>query len=371
MEKIYKMMNKPKNKKVKVFYNPKQQVDDNSSFSPSAGKPAKVASEYKKLYCDVSFVSDFRPASFAQLALAHDTKYVHDVMTGKRANGFGNTKKSVAKSLPWTTGSLIAAATEAYKSKTITASLTSGFHHSCYDHGGGFCTFNGLVIAAQVLRVRYGVRKVGIIDFDQHYGDGTENIKEHLRLSYIEHYTLGGTGVTPSNADEWLNDLEDNLIQKFADVDVLIYQAGADPWVNDPLGGRLTKEQMRRRDEIVFLVARRLGVGVAFNLAGGYADVFQHVLDIHNNTMGEALKSLNGTDYNKAIDDITASNGDKIEIRRSISFNYDDHEDYEDRRSNDDGNYLRHWNAFSKREKDPSEMTDEELSEYIAKLIGD
>jgi acetoin utilization deacetylase AcuC-like enzyme len=351
---------------MKVFYNPNQQVNDNSSFSPSAGKPAKVAEQYKKLYPKVQIVSDFKPVSFAQLALAHDTMYVHEVMTGRRSNGFGNTQKSVAKSLPWTSGSIVAAATEAFKTKSITASLTSGFHHACHDHGGGFCTFNGLVVAAQVLRVRYGLAKVGIIDFDQHYGDGTENIKTKLGLNYIEHYSLGSTGVTSPSADSWLDTLEDYLLDKFALCEVIIYQAGADPFINDPLGGRLTKEQMRRRDEIVFRVAKHLNVGVAWNLAGGYTDIFQHVLDIHNNTMGEALKSSGEiSDYTPATDDETASNGEKIAPRISRSFVFEDDKVEEK-------DFAYNWKPTKrKRNKEPEYMDDEELSAYIAELIGE
>jgi hypothetical protein len=35
-----------------------------------------------------------------------------------------------------------------------------------------------------------------------------------------------------------------------ADCDVLLYQAGADPHINDPLGGWLTTAQLRERDRI-------------------------------------------------------------------------------------------------------------------------
>lgn len=336
---------------MKVYYNPKQQVDDNSSFSPSAGKPAKVAEQYKAKFGKmIELVEDFKPLSSSQIALAHDASYVRDVLTGKRTNGFGNKKKSVAQSLPWTSGSLFAATQEAYKSKTITASLSSGLHHACYDHGGGFCTFNGLVITAQLLKLKHGVKKVGIWDADNHYGDGTENIINKLGINYISHYTLGGTGVSSSTAEQWLNDLEGILISKFADVDVLIYQAGADPWINDDLGGRLTKEQLRRRDEITFKVVKDLGIGCAYNLAGGYAEVFQHCLDIHNNTANEALKILgHSPKYKPEINDVTASNGQK-NAKKELS-------------------WISKFDNFEKEDKD--NLSDGELSEYIAKTLGE
>ena len=332
---------------MKVFYSPKQQVDDNNSFSPSAGKPAKVAEQYQKNFGNlVSIVSDFKPLKPSQIALAHSVDYVRGVLTGKQHNGFGNKKKSVAQSLPYTTGSFYNASEEAYKTKTITASLTSGFHHACFNHGGGFCTFNGLVVSAQILRMKYGCR-VGIFDADQHYGDGTDNIINKLELDYISHYTLGNTGVSSSNAEKWLTDLEGILLAKFADVDVLFYQAGADPWTNDPLGGRLTKEQLRRRDEITFRVVKKLGIGCVFNLAGGYAENFQHVLDIHNNTMNEALKASDvDAKYKIATDDFTASNGVKNKVHKEF-----------------------YWDEKPKKFYN-EDMTDEELSAYIADTLG-
>jgi acetoin utilization deacetylase AcuC-like enzyme len=349
---------------MKVFYHPNQNVSDNSSFSPSAGKPFKVASQWSQLFPQVELVTGFKPLTRSMISLAHSTDYVHNVLSCKTPNGFGNTKQAVADSLPWTTGSFVASAVYSYRTKSISASLTSGFHHACYDHGGGFCTFNGLVIAAQILKVRYGLSRVGIIDFDQHYGDGTEQIIQKLSLNYIVHYTLGGTNVTSNSADNWLDTLEDKLFHQFAQCSVILYQAGADPFINDPLGGRLTKEQMRRRDEIVFKVAKRLNIGVAWNLAGGYTDVFQHVLDIHNNTMIEALKaSGQQTNVPLALDDITASNGQKIiNTRRNY---WDDKEDdgFVSYRTPSKKSYS------NKKRKSMEDLTDAELSEYIAELL--
>lgn len=52
--------------------------------------------------------------------------------------------------------------------------------------------------------------------------------------------------------------------------DVVLYQAGSDSAVSDPLGGYLTDEQMMKRDEIVFETLRKLNVPVAWCYAGGY-----------------------------------------------------------------------------------------------------
>ena len=78
-------------------------------------------------------------------------------------------------------------------------------------------------------------------------------------------------------------------MQRFAACDLLLYQAGADPHVDDPLGGWLTTQQLRERDRGVFQTARSLGVPIAWNLAGGYQANLRKVLDIHDNTMLECL----------------------------------------------------------------------------------
>lgn len=45
-------------------------------------------------------------------------------------------------------------------------------HHAEPDQALGFCFFNNVAIAAQVLRKKYGVRKVAIVDWDVHHGNG-------------------------------------------------------------------------------------------------------------------------------------------------------------------------------------------------------
>lgn len=53
-------------------------------------------------------------------------------------------------------------------------------------------------------------------------------------------------------------------------LDLILYRAGADPHVDDPLGGVLTSAQLRQRDRRVFEIARGLGIPPAWDLAGGY-----------------------------------------------------------------------------------------------------
>ena len=92
----------------------------------------------------------------------------------------------------------------------------------------------------------------------------------------------------PAEAEGFLDQLPE-IVDAFEGCDVLLYQAGADPHIDDPLGGWLTTDQLFRRDRLVFKSAQALGIPIAWNLAGGYqrdADGgIEPVLAIHRNTM--------------------------------------------------------------------------------------
>ena len=78
-----------------------------------------------------------------------------------------------------------------------------------------------------------------------------------------------------------------------AGCDVVLYQAGADQHIDDPLGGLLTTAQLRARDETVFQILAELRIPVAWNFAGGYqkeADgSIPKVIEVHSNTARAAI----------------------------------------------------------------------------------
>ena len=267
---------------LKVFYSENQSAKSNSSFSPSAGKPEQVVESWKKRNQPFS-IENFEPVTRDDLKLVHDPEYVDGVLDLKMMNGFGNKNPEIAKALPWVAGSMVAAALDAYKNKTITISPTSGAHHANYYGGSGFCTFNFLVLAAIKAHLA-GAKKIGIIDLDCHYGDGTEEIINKLNLDYIKQYTYGGDHLAKTNSEKWLETLP-SIVEGFKDCDLIIYNAGVDPHVDDPLGGYLTTEQIEQRDSIVIGVLRKPQIPMVVSLAGGYqkdkSGSIQKVLDLH------------------------------------------------------------------------------------------
>jgi acetoin utilization deacetylase AcuC-like enzyme len=278
---------------MKVVYRDEQTARGNTSFSPSAGKPALFVDMIKS-DPDVEIFSDWEPLTRDDLYLVHDREHVDAILECRKPNGFGNNLKAVADSLLFTSGSFYHAARIAIR-EGVAISPTSGFHHSCYASSGGFCTFNGLMAAA-VLIYRAGlVDRIGIIDFDAHWGNGTVDIIQRLGIKYIDHMSF--TEHYPRDHDLWLKGLYDSLSTMFCSTSILFYQAGADPHVDDPLGGSLTTEKMRLRDRIVFEYAHARSIPIVWNLAGGYQNPIEKVLSLHNNTFMEC-KKLYGSNRN-------------------------------------------------------------------------
>lgn len=211
------------------------------------------------------------------------------VLSGRIANGFGTHGLDVAATLGYTSGAMLAAARAALENGLVAVAPCSGFHHAGYRNAGGFCTFNGLMVTAQTLKSEGRAGRVGILDFDEHKADGTEAIVLELGLSYINHFSAGEYYHSSVQADAFLC-LIPKLIEDMADCDVILHQAGADPHIDDPLGGWLTNEQLAHRDQLVFEHARRCNVPIAWNLAGGYQTPLRRVLDIHDNTMRECSR---------------------------------------------------------------------------------
>ncbi|WP_291726723.1 histone deacetylase [Bernardetia sp.] len=269
---------------MKVFYNKQQTVSSFIKNSPSAAKPKLVVQSWKNLGYPVEIMK-VRPSSVDELCLAHNPSYVRGILKGQIKNGFDNKNKEIAKSLLWTTGSFVSAATYAYQHRESTFSPTSGFHHAHYDQAAGFCTFSGLTIAAILLNQRFGAKKIGILDLDSHSGDGTDQtLYKTGHENLVAHYSLGYHDVTIYNNEEWLNRLSDLICERFSTCEILFYQAGVDCHIDDPEvdRGQFTTEQIALRDKIVYKTCKELGLPVVTNLAGGYQKPIEKVVELHN-----------------------------------------------------------------------------------------
>lgn len=165
-------------------------------------------------------------------------------------------------------------------------------HHAEADRAMGFCIFNNIAIGARYAQ-KIGYKKVFIIDFDVHHGNGTQHIFEdddtvfyfstHQYPHYpgtgsdSEHGKGKGEGFTynipmssGSGDKEYFsayNDILPHLIKKF-EPDILLVSAGYDIHRDDPLSAiRVSNEGIR---SIVRGIVSSSELPVVFALEGGY-----------------------------------------------------------------------------------------------------
>lgn len=279
--------------RIPLLFNPLQTCDA-GSYSKSPGKAAALLKRWSQASDSMIEHHVSGVASRATIALAHSPKYVADVLDGQINNGFGNRLSEVALALPAQVGSLVDACrmvASSARKLPVACSPTSGFHHAHHDRGAGYCTFNGLVIAAQDLVLHGLAKRVGILDCDYHFGDGTTSILDKIKPGH-PHWTAGERHQDEDDAEHFLAHLS-TVVKSFVGCDLVIYQAGADQHIDDPLGGLLTTEQMAQRDRTVFWVCREYGLPLVWCLAGGYqtdaAGTIAPVLDLHHQTMQQCF----------------------------------------------------------------------------------
>lgn len=259
-------------------------------YSPSASKPDFVMQAWQELWPTLN-IRPAIPVNELDLCRAHDINFVKDIFNLKTDNGFGTRSTEVNASLPYTNGAMLTAARWAIDEKTCVAAPVSGFHHAGWDSAEDFCTFNGLMVTALALQAERPELNVGILDYDYHYGNGTVDIINVLNAKNIVHITAGETFQESDQASFFLSHIEDDL-DALNVCDIVLYQAGADPHIDDPLGGFLSTSQLAQRDSRVFNGLLKRKIPVAWNLAGGYQKPISKVIAIHENTMKACIDAM-------------------------------------------------------------------------------
>ena len=259
--------------KIPVYYT--EEVGMSSEEFISLSKPREVM----KLIADDPMADVLAPEPLLPRSLArvHSAAYVHGVTSLMTANGFGNTRADVLKQIMAANSCYVSAARAALVAGIAFAPV-SGFHHAGYDMGWGFCTFNGLMVAAAEL-IHYGhVDDVLILDFDGHYGDGTAGIIDRVGLEKV---VINKTRGHPF--DEPYHALMSALRAIDRNPGLVMLQAGADSCDIDPYGaGYFTRDQWIERDKLIFEACKKNETPVVWNLAGGYAG--KDTIDLHYQT---------------------------------------------------------------------------------------
>ena len=246
------------------------------------------------------------PASREDLLLVHTPEYLDDLACLRR------TPRTAMSELPLTAeivrayvtsaGGTTLAAREAL-AHGVAVHLGGGFHHAFADLASGFCYVNDLAVAIRVLQRDGRVRRAAVVDCDLHQGNGTARLFRDdpsvFTLSiHQEHlYPVKEQSDLDIGLDNGADDREFNgrLAEALPRVwdhrpELVLYQAGADPFEDDQLGSlRLTLAGLQERDRLVLAGCAERGIPTVVTLGGGYARRVSDTVRIHQNTCELAL----------------------------------------------------------------------------------
>ncbi len=246
-----------------------------------------------------------RTAEISEILLAHE-HYYHDLVY-QDVESFAHKLRSgdtaiceesydVAREA---TGALLTAVDAVMDGRVASAfcAVRPPGHHATATRGMGFCIFNHVAIAARYLQQRHRLRRIAIIDWDVHHGNGTEDIFiEDPSVYYVSLHEDGsypGTGPASERGrgkglGTTLNiplqhasdgkaalDAWDAQITPALDAfqpEFVLVSAGFDARHNDPLGGLNWDDEtfaaMTRR--CLSLANRHAQGRIASVLEGGY-----------------------------------------------------------------------------------------------------
>jgi acetoin utilization deacetylase AcuC-like enzyme len=181
----------------------------------------------------------------------------------------------------------------------LACNTAGGTHHAFPGYGSGFCIFNDLAIAARVLQSLNLVQKILIVDLDVHQGDGTAYIFQNdpSVFTFSMHCDINFPGKKQQSDldvplpegtedDAYLQTLAQYLPDLLTQVkpDLVLYDAGVDPHLDDQLGKlALTDTGIFRREMQVLSTCVGQGYPVACVIGGGYSKdlaglVYRHSL---------------------------------------------------------------------------------------------
>jgi acetoin utilization deacetylase AcuC-like enzyme len=308
------------------------------------------AEKYQRIHArllesSVADAKDFvspQPASDEDILLVHTPQYVHKLKTGTLS-----AREELEMEIPYSpelvrafwlaAGGSILAADYALNDR-VAFNIGGGFHHAFPDHGEGFCMIHDVAVAIRRMQRDEKIRTAMTVDCDVHQGNGTAVIFAGVRVPSDPLPSVGGARIPvshtararnthagdvftislhqennypafkpPSSIDvdlpdeigdddylAWLDNALSSGLRQF-EPELLCYIAGADPYREDQLGGlSLTIEGLKKRDELVFRVARARDIPVMVTFAGGYAHKVDDTVTIHCNTVVAAKEVFAG-----------------------------------------------------------------------------
>ncbi len=247
---------------------------------------------------------DAPPATEAELALVHSERHIAFIRDLCEAGGgqidddtfVGDASFEAAQHAAGGACELVRALT-AGRDRLGFCALRPAGHHAERSRAMGFCLFNNIAAAAELAIRERGVKKVMIIDWDVHHGNGTAEIFRHrtdvLVTGIHQAGLFPGTGAAAdtgsgdgrgytvnlpvpagSGSEQWLSLLEHLIVPIGRDYrpELILISAGFDAHKDDPLAGcRLDAGDFAQMACHVRDLADALGAPLGAVLEGGYA----------------------------------------------------------------------------------------------------
>ncbi|HAM60956.1 MAG TPA: histone deacetylase [Psychrobacter sp.] len=188
----------------------------------------------------------------------------------------------------------------------VAMNVAGGTHHAFAGHGEGFCVFNDVCIASNLLLNRGQASKILVVDLDVHQGNGNASIMADEPRVFI--FSMHGAKNYPfrkqisdldieldndTGDEEYLRVLKDTLPRLLDEVapDMIFYQSAVDVLATDKLGKlALTQAGCKARDEYVLQQAKDADIPVAIVMGGGYSEDIEDVVEAHCNTFRVAQR---------------------------------------------------------------------------------
>jgi acetoin utilization deacetylase AcuC-like enzyme len=282
---------------MKVFYNEAYTAPAHAfDTTRKSGEIAAAIEEGSVPGCELVDPVDFVDLAEELIETTHDSAYVEALRTGEPSD------LAASQGFTWdegiwdmavnSTAGVLAAVDEALATGGPSGSLSSGLHHARRAGGEGYCTVNGLAMAARrATELVSGT--VVILDLDAHCGGGTNELVGddqrilHLDLSvssFDSYRPVGDDDLTvlhPDSDEEYLRLVSGYLGRIPADAGLVIYNAGMDPHPT------VSAEGLAQRERLVANWCAQKHVPAVFVLAGGYTDwiTMDELVDLHLHTV--------------------------------------------------------------------------------------
>jgi acetoin utilization deacetylase AcuC-like enzyme len=219
--------------------------------SDPAAAEGRMEAIVKALEPDFAFLAP-QPAAGKDLALVHTADQIDRIKRSRHTYEVGLLS----------VGGAILASQFAWKGEPAFALIRPPGHHASPDSCWGFCFFNNIAIAVKNLMREKKVRKALILDFDLHFGDGTENT--FRGIPEVDYFSPPG-----AYGQEYVDSIEKRL-ERIDDCDIFAVSAGFDRHVKD-WGGFLETEDYRQIGRLVKKYSEKVCQGKRFGvLEGGY-----------------------------------------------------------------------------------------------------